>query len=44
MAGPMEATAIGNIAVQLIADNRVSGPEEAREIILKSFDFKEYFA
>lgn len=44
LAGPMEATAIGNIAVQLIADNRVSGPEEAREIILKSFDFKEYFA
>ena len=44
LAGPMEATAIGNIAVQLIADNRVSGLEEAREIILKSFDFKEYFA
>lgn len=41
-AGPIEATALGNIAVQLIAGGEISGISHAREIIKNSFDVKEY--
>ncbi len=41
-AGPIEATALGNIAVQLIAGGEIKDLKEAREIIKNSFDIKEY--
>jgi len=37
-AGPVEATAIGNIAVQMMALKEISNLSEAREIIANSFD------
>lgn len=37
-AGPAEATAIGNIAVQMMADNRFAGLKEARKCISESFN------
>lgn len=41
-AGPDEATAIGNIIVQMIATNEVNDLKEGRELISQSFDIKEY--
>ena len=38
IAGPYEATAIGNVMVQAQALGRVSGLEESREIIRRSFE------
>lgn len=37
MAGPIEATALGNVAVQLIALGQISGIAQAREVIKNSF-------
>ena len=37
VAGPMEATAIGNLLVQLIANGAVASVAEAREIVSNSF-------
>ena len=37
-AGPIEATAIGNVAVQLISKGVIRDLSEAREIIAKSFE------
>lgn len=34
--GPAEATAVGNIAVQMIASEGLSGLEEARELVSRS--------
>lgn len=42
MAGPVEATALGNIAVQLMAVGEIKDITEARNIIKNSFDIKEY--
>lgn len=42
MAGPIEATAIGNIAVQLISMGEISDLKTARKIIKNSFDIIEY--
>lgn len=42
VAGPIEATATGNIAVQLIALNEISGLKEARKIVKDSVEPKEY--
>lgn len=42
IAGPVEATAIGNIAAQMIAYNEVKDINEAREIIKESFKMKEF--
>lgn len=42
LAGPVEATAIGNIVMQLIADQRIPNIEEGRNMIKKSFEIKEY--
>ena len=36
IAGPIEATVIGNIAVQLLATGHISSLEEARRMIAKS--------
>lgn len=42
IAGPVEATVMGNIAVQLIALGEIKGLEEAREIIANSADYCIY--
>ncbi len=41
-AGPTEATAIGNLAVQMIKAGEYAGLSEAREAIFRSFEVKEY--
>lgn len=41
-AGPTEATAIGNLAAQMIADGTFTGLQDARKCIFASFDVKEY--
>lgn len=42
IAGPVEATAIGNILVQLIARGEIKNLEEGRKIISASFDTVKY--
>ena len=42
-AGPVEATAIGNIAMQLIAAGEISDVRSARKIIRDSFDVVNYY-
>jgi rhamnulokinase len=42
IAGPVEATAVGNIAVQLMTLGVFSSREEARSAIQRSFDLKHY--
>ena len=42
MAGPIEATALGNVAVQFMAQGAISDIKEARSIIKDSFDIKTY--
>ena len=42
LAGPVEATAIGNLMVQAIADGRFSGLAEAREFIQSKSSLKRY--
>lgn len=41
-AGPTEATAIGNLAAQMIADGVLADLQEARNCIFKSFEIKTY--
>ncbi|HIW22234.1 MAG TPA: rhamnulokinase [Candidatus Dorea intestinavium] len=41
-AGPIEATALGNIAVQLMATGAIKDMQEAREIIARSEETYEY--
>ncbi len=43
-AGPSEATAIGNLCVQMMADGIVEGLKAARKLVFDSFDVKEYKA
>ena len=38
MAGPVEATAIGNIIAQLLYDGAVKTIDEAKELVKISFD------
>jgi rhamnulokinase len=42
IAGPVEATAIGNILVQLIAMKEIKNLNEGRELVRNSFSLKEY--
>ena len=42
VAGPAEATAIGNLLVQALAMGRVSSPAEIRAIIRDSFELRTY--
>lgn len=42
LAGPVEATAIGNIIMQAIARGYIKSLEEARELIRRSFEVKVY--
>lgn len=41
-AGPTEATAIGNLSAQMIAQGELKDLEEARNCIYESFDIKKY--
>jgi rhamnulokinase len=41
IAGPTEATAIGNVMVQAVGAGDVSGLAQAREIIRQSFEIEE---
>ena len=41
-AGPGEATAIGNLLVQMIYNQEFEGLKKARECVQKSFDIKKY--
>lgn len=41
-AGPVEATAIGNVAIQAISTGEISDMWEARRVIRNSFDIKQY--
>jgi len=40
--GPGEATAIGNLLMQAIADGALSGLDEARQVVRESFELKTY--
>ena len=40
-AGPVEATATGNIIMQMIASGEITDIQAAREMIKRSFDIKE---
>jgi len=42
VAGPIEATAAGNLLVQAIGSGEVSGLDEAREIVRQSFPITEF--
>jgi rhamnulokinase len=42
IAGPVEATALGNIMVQAIANGIINNIEEGRQLIAKSFPLKTY--
>ena len=42
LAGPVEATAIGNLMMQAVASGEVASIAEAREIIRRSFPVDEY--
>ncbi|MBN1348614.1 rhamnulokinase [candidate division KSB1 bacterium] len=42
IAGPVEATAIGNILVQAVATGELDSIEDAREVIRQSFEVKTY--
>jgi rhamnulokinase len=42
VAGPVEATAIGNIAMQAVADGDLDSIAQAREVIRGSFEVEEY--
>nr|MBA3485522.1 rhamnulokinase [Pirellulales bacterium] len=42
LAGPVEATAIGNVLMQAIAAGEVADVPQAREVVRRSFDLVEY--
>lgn len=42
LAGPVEATAIGNVLAQMITDGALEGLAEARKCVYESFDVKIY--
>ena len=44
VAGPVEATAIGNILAQMLASNTLKSAKDGVELIKKSFEIKEIIA
>ena len=42
LAGPVEATAIGNCLVQAIAAREIASIDQARRVVRESFEMKEY--
>ncbi|MBP1993683.1 rhamnulokinase [Paenibacillus eucommiae] len=43
VAGPHEASAVGNALVQLIAHGEINGIREAAQVMQQSFQYKEYY-
>jgi rhamnulokinase len=43
VAGPVEATAIGNVMLQAVADGAIGSIAKAREVIRHSFSVQQYF-
>ena len=41
-AGPVEATALGNVLLQAVAAGRIAGPAEARDLVRRSVDLSHY--
>ena len=41
-AGPVEATAIGNLMIQLVAAGSVASISQAREVVRTSFEVEQY--
>ena len=44
LAGPVEATAIGNLLSQLMASGEIADLAEGRKLVARSFDLKSYQA
>jgi len=44
IAGPVEATALGNVAMQLLATGRVASLDEARDVVERSFPTERFEA
>jgi rhamnulokinase len=42
LAGPVEATAIGNVMVQAVSDGAIGSLAEARDVIRRSFEVDCY--
>jgi rhamnulokinase len=42
IAGPIEATGVGNVVVQMIASGELGSLEDARQVIADSFELKRY--
>ena len=42
IAGPIEATGVGNVVVQMIASGELASLEDARQVIADSFELKRY--
>ncbi|EPI00528.1 rhamnulokinase [Enterococcus faecalis 13-SD-W-01] len=42
-AGPSEATAIGNVLMQMLCTNQFSTIEEARKVVKNSFEFEQFY-
>lgn len=42
-AGPVEATVLGNVAVQLLSSGELADIAEARKVIADSFELKQYY-
>jgi rhamnulokinase len=42
LAGPIEATALGNITLQMVGSGTVSSLDEARQIIERSFPVERF--
>jgi sugar (pentulose or hexulose) kinase len=43
VAGPAEATAVGNVLVQLLAHRQISSLEQGKDLVKASFEIEEYF-
>ncbi|MFD6441602.1 rhamnulokinase [Peribacillus sp. NPDC060186] len=41
-AGPIEATAIGNLLIQMIANKEINNLKEGRQLLIDSFEVKKY--
>jgi rhamnulokinase len=42
IAGPAEATAVGNVMIQAISKNVLSSLEQSRKVVSRSFPLKNY--
>jgi rhamnulokinase len=42
LAGPVEATAVGNVMMQAVADGDIGSIRQARDVIRDSFEVEEF--